>query len=231
MLRVVLALIVIGLVFAGIRYLLSASAQQVASALRYGAAAFAAVVGVFLIFTGKGAIGVPALALATFLFRHAAQSRAAARRPGRKSRVTTEALIMELDLDTGEMSGLVLKGEFEGGELRILTEPELIKLHREFAAYPESRDLLESYLDRRMPDWRDRADADEGAGLGRTPGAGAMTEEEAYQILGLRPGAGEAEIRQAHRRLMKGVHPDAGGSAFLASRLNAAKDRLLRRHV
>lgn len=231
MLRVVLALIVLGLLVAGIRHLLSASAQQVAVTLRYGAAALAAVIGVFLTVTGKAALGMPALALATFLYRHAAQKRAAARRPGRKSRVTTEALIMELDLDTGDMSGLVLKGEFEGGELRILTESELMRLHGEFLVYPESRDLLESYLDRRMPDWRDRADADENRGLGGAPGAGAMTEQEAYEVLGLGPGAGEAEIRQAHRRLMKRMHPDAGGSAFLAARLNEAKDRLLRRHV
>mgnify|MGYP001351525655 FL=1 len=231
MLRVVLVLVVLGLAGVGLRYMLTASAQQVAMALRYGVAGLAGLLGLFLTFTGKAALGIPALTLATFLYRHAASRRAATRRPGRKSRVNTDALIMELDLDTGEMSGLVLKGEFEGGELRILTEAELMRLHAELLSYPESRELLESYLDRRMPDWRDRMHADHGAGLGGTQGAGAMTEEEAYEILGLRPGAGEAEIRQAHRRLMKGVHPDTGGSAFLAARLNAAKDRLLRRHV
>lgn len=231
MANVILALIGLAGLAVFARYLLTASAQSAAVTLRYVAAGIVAAVGLFLTFTGKAALGIPVMTGSIMLFRHAAQKRAATRKPGRKSRVTTEALIMELDLDTGDMSGLVLKGEFEGGELRILTEPELMRLHAAFAVYPESRDLLEPYLDRRMPDWRDRVDPDQGRGLGGTPGAGAMTEEEAYEILGLGPGAGEAEIRQAHRRLMKRMHPDAGGSAFLAARLNEAKDRLLRRHV
>ena len=231
MASVILALIVLAGLAVFARYLMTASAQVAAVTLRYVAAGIVAAVGLFLTFTGKAALGIPIMTGSVMLFRHATQKRAATRRPGRKSRVTTEALIMELDLDTGDMSGLVLKGEFEGGELRILTEPELMRLHGEFAIYPESRDLLEPYLDRRMPDWRDRADADQGRGLGGAPGSGAMTEQEAYEVLGLGPGAGEAEIRQAHRRLMKRMHPDTGGSAFLAARLNEAKDRLLRRHV
>jgi DnaJ family protein C protein 19 len=69
-----------------------------------------------------------------------------------------------------------------------------------------------------------------GGGSARPPPGrpGAMTRKEAYEVLGLRPGASESEIREAHRRLMRGAHPDAGGSDWLASRVNQARDVLLR---
>ena len=59
------------------------------------------------------------------------------------------------------------------------------------------------------------------------PRAGAMSTQEAYQVLGLAPGATEADIRAAHHRLMRTAHPDAGGSDWLAARINMARDVLL----
>ena len=58
-------------------------------------------------------------------------------------------------------------------------------------------------------------------------GKGWMSRDEAMQVLGLRPGASEAEIRQAHKRLMRTAHPDSGGSDWLAARVNQARDVLL----
>jgi DnaJ homolog subfamily C member 19 len=67
-----------------------------------------------------------------------------------------------------------------------------------------------------------------GRGQGAPPRrSGAMTRDEAYQVLGLKPGASEADIRAAHHRLMRAAHPDAGGSDWLAARINQARDMLL----
>jgi hypothetical protein len=153
------------------------------------------------------------------------------RTPGSTSTVRSTFLDMELDHDTGAMSGRVTGGSFAGRRLDDLGEDDLKLLYREVAIDPESLSLLEAYLDRRFPGWREDVEGDPAAGTGGAPDTRAMTDEEAYQILGLAPGAGEAEIRAAHRNLMKRVHPDQGGSTFLASKINEAKDWLLgKRH-
>jgi len=95
----------------------------------------------------------------------------------------------------------------------------------------ESVALLESYLDRRFPAWRQNAQGDAAGGQRRAAATGKMTDEEAYQILGLQPGATRDDIGRAHRALMKKLHPDQGGSTYLAARVNEAKDTLLRAHL
>ena len=210
--------------------LLSVKPSALAAALRYGLPVAIAGLGGVLTLIGRGGIGIPLLAFAVALYSRARRAARATRQPGGHSYVRSAALEMELDLDTGEMNGLVLAGSFEGSELNHLDEADLMQLHSELAGDPESLGLLEAYLDRRTPDWRAGLDMDDDAGLGASPGSGAMTQKEAYEVLGLGPGASEAEIREAHRRLMKRMHPDAGGSAFLAGRINEAKAVLLSRH-
>src|SRR4029077_7830406 len=92
----------------------------------------------------------------------------------------------------------------------------------------ESGALLESYLDRRFPAWRQDAQGDAAGRNSRAASSGKMTEQEAYQILGLQPGAGREEIGRAHRGLMKKLHPDQGGAPSLAARVTEARVCLFR---
>lgn len=150
---------------------------------------------------------------------------------GSVSKVRSAMIEMELDHDTGSMSGSVLAGSQAGRRLDELDEAALQNLYEECrAADLDGVRLLEAYLDRRFSRWREHAEPHGDAGPGAQPQAGSMTEQEAYQVLGLEPGAGVDEIRRAHRMLMKRLHPDQGGSTYLAARVNLAKEILLGRH-
>lgn len=154
----------------------------------------------------------------------------ARRQSGSRSTVRSPFLEMTLDHDSGAMTGTVLAGTFAGRGLDDLDEASLRRLHDEAASDAESLSLLEAYLDRRKPGWREDVEGDRDTGPRRPANASAMTDEEAYEVLGLAPGASEADIRAAHRRLMLRLHPDQGGSTFLAAKINEAKDRLLGQH-
>jgi hypothetical protein len=147
--------------------------------------------------------------------------------PGQKSSVRTDTLEMELDHDSGEMEGRCLSGQFSGRTLSSLSDNELFALLDELRATDSQGALLvEAFLDRRMPDWRDRESGAEKEAPRARP-SGRMSRDEAYAALGLEPGTTEEEIRAAHRKLMMKVHPDQGGSDYLAARINEAKDVLL----
>ncbi|HXC12129.1 MAG TPA: DnaJ domain-containing protein [Stellaceae bacterium] len=167
-------------------------------------------------------------------------------RGGQSSTVATDFLRMTLDHDTGTMTGTVLRGQFAGLRIEEMGVGDLLALLRECrAADEEGARLLEAYLDRLHPDWRDElaggraGSAGGGAGTGGagTRGAGSsgarsargdMTVDEAYAILGLSAGATPDQIKEAHRRLMVKLHPDHGGSGYLATQINRARDVLLR---
>ena len=156
---------------------------------------------------------------------------AAAKSTGATSRVRSMRIEMDLDHDSGRIGGRVLSGQHAGRGLDSLSDADLLALFREcVVGDPDGARLLEAYLDRRLPGWREHAEARSHGGRGAEFQLGAMTQEEAYQVLGLQPGASETAVRDAHRLLMKKLHPDQGGSTYLASRVNQAKDVLLNRH-
>jgi hypothetical protein len=172
-----------------------------------------------------------ALALAQRLFHFYRQKKnAAGPTPGQRSRVETRFLHMFLDHESGEMGGEVVAGRFAGYRINELELSQLVALRGDYATQdPESAALLESYLDRVHGDaWRHQHAASGAGESSYTPPAnGGMDVEEAYKILGLQAGATKEEIIDAHRRLAQRLHPDRGGTTYLAAKINRAKDVLL----
>ena len=142
---------------------------------------------------------------------------------GQSSEIETAYVRMILDHDNGEMNGDVVKGPFAGRTLRSMSLDEILQLLGESAGDDETVQVLTAYLDRyHGEEWREQA----GSGADAKGGNG-MTREEAYDILGLETGAGEEEVKAAHHNLMSKIHPDHGGSTYLATKINQAKDLLL----
>jgi hypothetical protein len=147
------------------------------------------------------------------------------------SRVRSALIEMELDHSTGAINGTVLAGQSAGRRLDELDEAGIASLVEECRrADPDGLRLLEAYLNRRFPGWREHAQRNDDPRSRAQAQPGAMTEQEAYQILGLEPGASAEDVRRAHRTLMKKLHPDQGGTTYLAARVNEAKEILLSRH-
>ncbi|WP_448190747.1 DnaJ domain-containing protein [Azospirillum sp. sgz301742] len=213
------------------RAFLAVNPRALAQGVRYGGFGLGAAV--FLFMAVRGELG-PLLALSALVVPLLARARSrraesARARPsgGQASSVETLYLRMTLDHDTGAMGGEVLHGAFKGRTLGQLAPAEAAALLDECQHHdPQSAAVLEAWLDRTHPDWRERfAGAEQPPGKG---GGGAMTRDEAYEILGLSPGASAEQVKEAHRRLMMAVHPDHGGSTYLAAKINHAKDLLLR---
>ncbi len=151
--------------------------------------------------------------------------------PNRFSRIRSAMVEMEIDHRSGAVEGTILAGPFAGRRLSGLDLASLRRLYEECATLdPDGIPLLETYLDRRFAGWREHAQGDRDTRTRVHAQSGIITKDEAYQILGLQPGASLDEIRQAHRTLIKKLHPDQGGTAYLAARVNQAREVLLGRH-
>ena len=205
--------------YAMLRAFAYATPGQARQALVVGSAALGLLVVALLVLSGRGNLAfTPAVLFGPALWRwykgwQAKQvfSRGAAEG---ETAVDTATLEMRLDLASGEMRGRVKRGAFTGQSLAGLTLAQLLELLADCQAEdPESLPLLEAWLDRVAPDWRQPAQP--------------MDRALALELLGLVEGASAVDIRAAHRRAMRQAHPDAGGDGALAARLNAARDFLL----
>ncbi len=232
----------------GLRALGRASPGQVAAGMRNGGGVMALVAALLLLLRGRLALAAGLGGLSFFIFtgdrisnyfswRKFADLYAERQRARKTSQARTALLAMTLDHVTGEVDGEVLAGPFAGQRLSALSREQCEQFYRDcLARDTDSALLLETYFDRRFAGWRtaDQGHADARGGSRRGSGQGLdsceMSEQEAYQTLGLRAGASAQEIIGAHRRLMKERHPDHGGTTDDAARINQAKDRLLRRH-
>jgi len=156
---------------------------------------------------------------------------------GNVSAVETSLLSMTLDHDNGHMDGEVLLGEFSGKKLSDLSlENLLLVYHLAQKEHSDSVGVLEAFMDREIGEqWRQDyskgfSSEDEEASTEQSShhSSNEINKAEAYEILGLAAGASREEITAAHRKLMQKLHPDRGGSNYLASKLNQAKACLLR---
>jgi hypothetical protein len=233
--NLIIGLFLLYLVLAGIKQFARLSPTVAARLVRQGGGVLGLIGALLLVL--RGSLGLASL-VASAAFGFAGWSKfqnfasgfaARGAGAGRKSSARSATVEMNLDHATGELDGIVLSGPLQGRNLQTLTRTECLGLHAEtLREDPDGARLLETYLDRRFAGWREATQGQRDAGRGG--GSGAMTEKEAYEILGLAQGASAEDVSRAHRVLMKKLHPDHGGSTSLAARVNQAKDVLLRGH-
>jgi hypothetical protein len=218
-----------------VRAFVGADPKALVKALRYAGAGALALVAIWLLATDRFAPGMFIASAAWGLFTRGhiwpggwpsynfpRRSRST---PGQSTSVRTPWLEMELDHDTGDMRGTVLKGDHAGRRLDQMSKDGLVAFYQTVEPDdPETARLLEAYLDRTFGDWRPAAAKDEPRPERATSG---MSRAEALKVLGLQEGASDDDIRAAHRRLMLQNHPDKGGTDYIAAKINEAKDVLL----
>lgn len=219
-------------------WFVNANPKSVAGSLKWVLFGIIGLIGLVLILSGKFFLALwllPALLPWLMRMRQAANTAKAFSRmsgggSGQTSEVESAYLQMRLYHDSGEMDGTVKKGTFAGASLSTLSRADLLSLYDECVRHDgESARLMAAYLDRTHADWRDEAGEVHPGDEDRPPPppGDAMRRDEALKVLGLEAGASIDEIKAAHHRLIAGLHPDKGGSAYLAAKINEARDILL----
>jgi hypothetical protein len=222
--------ILCGLLLLGYLFL-NADPRRLAAVVKWSAIVLGALAVVALAVSGRLAMLLGLAAVGLPVLRRAYTMASGWRGPsiGASSDVETPFIRMSLDHDTGAMRGTVLEGRFAGMRLDELGRADLLALLRECrAADEEGARLVEAYLDRTDREWRDDLGSEK-SGAATRGGTANVTVDEAYAILGLAPGADAEAVKAAHHRLMKQLHPDHGGTDYLAAKINRARDVLLNR--
>lgn len=236
-------LLIIGAVLAlywSIRILAKSSPQAARVFMRNVVIALIVLVCLFLLFSGRlswlGALLLAALPLLRrvlqwlpWLRRYMSSSSGAGGNPGnsgsgpRVSTVSARYLTMRLNQESGEIDGEIIEGQFQGRRLSELGLEDLLRFNAEIVNDADSCALLQAYLDRIYPDWRQQSTQSQ-----RNPVSSSdMDLTQALEILGLPDNPTREEVIKAHRRLMQKLHPDQGGSTYLATKVNLAKKCVL----
>ncbi|MEM7067733.1 MAG: molecular chaperone DnaJ [Pseudomonadota bacterium] len=206
-----------------------ATPAALASTLRMLGPLLVVLIGLALSALGRFGYGVPLLILGGLWWYHYRKKLAWERvNKGDISTFRTAWLEVLVNQDTGQIDGLILTGPREGKILSGMERADLLAFYQELSADIDSQELVETYLDRKVSGWRKDTDARSAERKRSTPGPGAVTEQEAYQILGLEPGAGAQEISSRHRKLMAVINSEGGTSVYLVKRIDEARDTLLK---
>ena len=223
------------------RWFASAQSSTFARVVKWVFVLVCAALTVYLAVTGRALFAILPLALSLLPALLSTRKRPAtgpASGGGNVSSIDTPYLHMSLDHDSGAMNGSVVQGAYAGRELAGMSQDEVMDLYATcLAADAESARILETYLDRAYgPGWRqdyEHSGNSGGTADGEARNSGSqrysMSRDQAYEVLGLEPGASDEAIRQAHRDLLKKLHPDHGGSEYLSAQINQAKDVLIQR--
>jgi hypothetical protein len=235
----VLAYFILGIalltgVLLSMRWYVSADPKTLLKVLKWLSLGLIIVIGLFLALTGRLAwafVTLPVLIGWLMRFRSAAtmfknfSRMTGGAQQSAASEVETRFLRMTLDHASGTMDGEILEGHHKGRLLSDVGQHAVVGLLRVcWSEDEQSAQILEAYLDRYYPDWRAGA---EKKATSNTSFKDEMDRAEAFEILGLSEEASDEQIKEAYHRLIAGLHPDHGGSTYLAAKINRAKDVLL----
>lgn len=230
--------VMIGLVMV-MNWFVSANPKTVIKSLKWWLLGLVGVIILFFFISGRFAWAFWALpALLPWIMRARMFARTAknfsrmsggSSQTGEASSVKSKYLDMELDHDSGDMTGYVREGLHAAQQLSSLSVDQLTALYETYQSDDiESARLLAAYLDRTYPDWRDDVEPHDYQEEQRTSSSNSQIDRpEALRILGLEDPVEQAEIKAAYHRLIGSLHPDRGGSAYLTAKINEARDFLL----